>query len=117
MQKKIIMRKTFSKEFKREKVGLIELGRLKIKDVVATYEVSETSVRKWLIEFGNKYQKTERIVLEKISEENKNIELLKKIAELERLIGQQQLQIIYKDSIIETAEGIYGEDFKKKLKC
>lgn len=116
MQKKVKMRRTFSKDFKREKVKLIELGKLKIRDIVDTYSVSETSVRNWLIEFGSNYEKTERIVLEKISEENKNIELMKKISELERIIGQQQMQIIYKDSIIETAEKIYGEDFKKKFK-
>jgi hypothetical protein len=39
---------------------------------------------------------------------------MKKIAELERIIGKQQLQIIYKESVIECASELLGEDIEKK---
>lgn len=111
--KKTKTRRVFSLEFKKEKVGLIEQGKLRISEVCKTYEVSDPAVRKWLLKYG-KLPKTERIVVEKISEEQKNTELLKKIAELERVIGQQQLQLIYKESVIESASEFLGDDIEKK---
>jgi transposase-like protein len=108
------VRRTFSTEFKKEKVGLIEQGKLKIKDVCKTYEVSDAAVRKWIIQFGQAYMKTERVVVEKISEEAKTLELIQKVAELERVIGRQQLQIIYKDAVIKSASEVIGEDIEKK---
>lgn len=108
------VRRTFSTEFKKEKVSLIEQGKLKISEVCKVYEVSKVSVGKWMILYGKKFKKTERIVIEKISEEEKNVELMKRIAELERIIGQQQLQLIYKNAIIKCASDLCGEDIEKK---
>ena len=90
------MRRTFSTEFKKEKVILIEQGKLKVSDVSKMYEVTQTAVYKLLLKYSNSYSKTERLVVEKISEEAKTLDLMKKVAELERFIGKQQLQIIYK---------------------
>ena len=42
-------------------------------------------------------------------------ELEKKIAELERAIGQKQVQLDFKDKMIELAEQLYGIDIKKKF--
>lgn len=114
MEKIIKMRRTFSTEFKKEKVALIEQGKLRVSDVCKMYEVTQTSVRKWLIKFGKNYCKTERMVVEKISEEAKTLELISKVAELERVIGKQQLQIIYKEAVIQSATEILGEDIEKK---
>jgi hypothetical protein len=41
--------------------------------------------------------------------------LRKKVAELERLIGQKQILLEFKDKMIEIAEDMYGVDIKKKL--
>ncbi|MGB0879407.1 MAG: transposase [Polaribacter sp.] len=112
--KNLKTRRVFSTEFKKEKVGLIEQGKLRVSEVCKTYQVSSTSVYKWLSKYG-KLAKTERIVVEKISEESKNIELLKKIASLEQVIGQQQLQLIYKESIIECGSTLLGIDIEKKF--
>lgn len=106
-------RRVFSIAFKKEKVSLIEQGKLRISEICAIYEVSDTSVRKWIKKYG-KLEKSERIVVEKISEQTKTLALLKKVAELERVIGVQQLQIIYKDSVIENASLLVGEDIEKK---
>ena len=113
MESKKINR-VFSTEFKKEKISLIESGKLSVKEVSVTYEVSQTSVYKWLEKFG-KYGKNERVVVEKVSEENKNLSLLKKIAELERTIGQQQMQLIYKDAVIQKGSEYFKEDIEKKF--
>ncbi len=117
MDKLLKMRRRFSTEFVREKVSLIEEGKVTIAEICKTYEVTRTAVYKWLYKHGTKYQKQERIVVEKISEEKKTLELMQKVAELERVVGQQQLQIIYKDSVIKCASKAYGEDVEKKFNC
>lgn len=116
MKKNVKMRRTFSVEFKKEKVVLIESGKLKISEVCKTYEVTPTAVRKWLVKFGKNYHKTERIVVEKVSEQAKTLELMKMVANLERIVGQQQLQLIYKDALIESINEEIGEDIEKKYK-
>jgi transposase len=112
--KNLKTRRVFSTGFKKEKVSLIEQGKLSVSEVSKTYDVSDTAVYKWIAKYG-KLPKTERVVVEKISEQTKNIELLKKIAELERVIGSQQLQIIYKDSIIQNASSELGVNIEKKF--
>jgi transposase-like protein len=114
MEKNNKMRRTFSTEFKKEKVLLIEQGMLKVSEVSKMYEVTQTAVYKWLLKYGKTYSKTERLVVEKISEEAKTLDLMRKVAELERVIGKQQLQIIYKEAVIQSASEIIGEDIEKK---
>lgn len=107
--------RTFSEEFKREKVKLIDQGKIRVIEISRTYQVSANSVYKWI----NKYStlpKTERIVVEKVSESAKNAELMKKIADLERVVGQQQLKMLYLETVIECANELTGEDFEKKYK-
>ena len=106
--------RTFSYEFKKEKVALIECGKMKVSEVCKLYEVSETAVRKWMVKFG-KVGKGERFVVEKLSEGKKNLELLKKIADLERLIGQLQVSNMYLESVIEEGNKLVGGDLKKKF--
>lgn len=114
MEKNIKMRRTFSTEFKKEKVLLIEQGKLKVSEVSKMYAVTQTAVYKWLLKYGKSYSKTQRLVVENISEEAKTLDLMRKVAELERVIGKQQLQIIYKESVIQSASELIGEDIEKK---
>ncbi len=105
-------RRTFSEAFKKEKVGLIETGKITVSELSALYSVSTSSVYKWLRKYG-KYH-SESIVIQKQSEASKNIELLKKIASLEQFIGRMQLENSYLESIIECGSELIGEDLKKK---
>ncbi|MDD2635726.1 MAG: transposase [Bacteroidales bacterium] len=108
------MHRTFSSEFKKEKVLLIEQGKLTVSSVSKAYGVSRAAIYKWIHKYGLNYQKGERIVVEKISEEIKTKELQDKVVKLEQVIGQQQLQLIYKESVIKCASEHYGEDIEKK---
>jgi hypothetical protein len=49
------------------------------------------------------------------SDTTKILALQKKIAELERLLGQKQVLIDFKDKMIEIAEETYQVDIKKKF--
>jgi hypothetical protein len=60
-------------------------------------------------------KKTERLIVESQSDTQKILDLKKQIAELERLLGQKQIQLEFKDTMIEIAEEMYKIDIKKKL--
>ncbi len=108
-------RRTFSTAFKKEKVELIERGEITVSQISLIYEVSKTAIYKWIRKYS-KYSKNERIVVEKISEEAKALEYLKRIAELERVLGRKQMDIDYYESLIEAINEEFGYDVKKKLR-
>lgn len=107
--------RTFSTAFKKEKVELIEEGKLSVRDVSDLYEVSTTAIYKWLKKFS-KLPKDERIVVEKISEQQKNKDLIKMIQSLERSLGRKQLELDYYKTIVDLVSEETGEDIKKKYK-
>ena len=54
----------FSKSFKRAKVAEIARGVTKICEVVKQYEVSSTSVYRWLDKFGHTREKKESMIVD-----------------------------------------------------
>lgn len=108
-------RRTFSLSFKVQKVKEIELRQTKISEICKQYEISEVSVYKWIEKFGSMKKKKERIVIESESDTKQLLDLKRKVAELERIIGQKQILIDFKDKMIEIAEETYGVDIKKKF--
>ena len=49
------------------------------------------------------------------SEETKNSELQKKVAELERVVGQKQLEIDFLNKLLQIGSAELGFDFKKNF--
>lgn len=108
-------RRTFSNQFKQQKVREIETGRAKISEICRQYEVSATAVSRWLRKFGTmEKDKPERMIVESQSDSVQLLELKKEIAELQRIIGQKQLVIDFQNKMIEVAEEHYGIEIKKK---
>lgn len=106
----------FSESFKIEKVREIESGQLKISELVKEHEVSYVSVSRWIKKFGTmKKKKPARIIVESESDTKKMLELQKRVAELERIVGQKQILIDFKDKMIELAEEHYKVDIKKNF--
>ena len=105
----------FSEHFKRQKVKEIQAQRTSVNEVCKQYEVSSTSVYKWLKQYGTNYQSPIRTVVESESDTRELLALKKKNAELERLIGQKQIFIEFQTKMIELAEETYGVDIKKKF--
>lgn len=108
-------RRQFSKSFKIQKVREVELGMTKISEICKEYEVSDNAVRKWLHKYGLMSKKKERLIVESESDTKQLLELKRKVAELERLVGQKQIMLEFKDKMIDIAEEMYGVDIKKKL--
>jgi len=107
-------RRTFSEELKRKKVREIAEGRSTVREVSKAYEISDTSVYKWIALYSGK-QKPERTIVESKSDTAKILALQKRIAELERALGQKTTQLEFKDKMIELAEQTYKVDIKKKF--
>jgi transposase-like protein len=107
--------RTFSTAFKKEKVDLLDSGKLTVKELGTLYEVSQTAIYKWKKKYS-KLDESERVVVEKISESNKNIELLKRIRDLEQVIGRKQLELDYYKTAIDVLSEQTGEDILKKYK-
>ena len=108
-------RRSFSEEFKRQKVREIEQGVTRICEVSKEYEVSEKSVACWIKAYSNRYMKGVKTIVEAQSDTRKLLEMKAKIAELERALGQKQLLLEFQDKMIELAEETYGVDIKKKF--
>lgn len=104
----------FSDSFKIQKVRELEIGKTKVSELCKQYEVSATNVYRWLNKFGTMKDKTERLIIETESDTKQLLELRKKVAELEQIIGQKQILLDFKDKMIDLAEDTYGVDIKKK---
>ncbi len=108
-------RRHFSDSFKIQKVRELETGRTKVSELCFQYEVAYNTVYRWLNKFGSMKNKKERLIIESDSDTRQLLELKKKVAELERIIGQKQVMLDFKDKMIELAEETYGVDIKKKF--
>ena len=97
------------------KVREIERNLTTVTMVSREYEVSNTAVYKWLNKYSTLRAKQLRQIVEPMSDTHKIQELRKKIQELEQIIGQKQIQLEFKEKMIELAEEMYQVDIKKKL--
>lgn len=107
--------RNFSESFKKEKVREIERNLITVRQISREYEVSRTSVYKWLYKYSAFRKKGVRQIIEPMSDAKKIEDLKAKIKELERLVGQKQIQLEFKEKMIELAEEMYRIDIKKKF--
>lgn len=107
-------RRIFSEDFKIKKVREIENRETSVSEVSRTYQVRSANVYKWIKKYGSGPKEGVRLIVEMESDTKKLIELQKRIAELERVVGQKQLMIDFQLKMIEIAEEMYGIDIKKK---
>jgi len=105
----------FSEEFKKKKVRELERNISSVPDICKTYSVSRTSVYRWIYKYSAMAKKQVKQVVEAKSDTQKIRALEERIKELERIVGQKQLLIEFKDKMIEIAEADYGVDIKKKV--
>jgi transposase-like protein len=105
----------FSESFRQVKVKEIERNLTTVAAVCRDYEVSRSAVYKWIYKYSLNRKRQIRQIIEPMSDTQKIKELQAKIKELERLVGQKQIQLEFKDKMIEIAEEMYHVDIKKKL--
>lgn len=105
----------FSVDFKKKRVEELEKNLVSVCDICKTYQVSRTSVYKWLYTYSTMAKQQVRQVVEARSDTKKIQQLEDRIKELERIVGQKQLMIEFQDKMIDIAEDTYKVDIKKKL--
>lgn len=105
----------FSESFRKQKVRELDRNLTSVGLVCREFDVSRTSVYRWLHKYSVYRAKQVRQIVEPMSDARKIEELRKRIQELEQLVGQKQIQIEFKDKMIELAEQMYQIDIKKKL--
>jgi len=104
----------FSDDFKRKKVSEIDRNLTTIAEICREYQVSDSAVYKWIYKFSRMHKKKERQIVESKSDTKKILALKEKIKELERMVGQKQIEFDFLDKMIELAEEDMGVEIKKK---
>jgi len=114
-EQRVLYSRRFSEDFKKGKVKELERNLVSISDICKTYCVSRSAIYKWIYKYSIMAKKNVRQVVEAKSDTKKIQALEEKIKELERLVGQKQILLEFKDKMIEIAEKTYGVDIKKKV--
>ena len=105
--------RSFSIEFKKAKVLELSKGVITVNQLSKLYGVSAPSIYKWI----HLYSATPigvKTVVQMDSEQAKTGYLFKRVAELERSVGQKQLEIDYLNKLIEMLGEELNIDLKKK---
>ena len=115
MKESLRPRRIFSETLKREIVKQIEAGEMGVSAISREYSVNPASVYNWLNKYSRNLKRGEIMVVEKESEQRRNEELKAKIAELERIVGQKQMEIDFLNKVIEIGSQEVKVDIKKKI--
>jgi len=108
-------RRIFSESLKKKIVKELVSNRTTIKAITVEHQVSYQSVYKWLYQYSPQHQQKCTLVVQMDSEELKNTELRKRLAELERVVGQKQLEIDFLNKLLEVGSKELGFDLKKSF--
>jgi transposase-like protein len=105
----------FSEEFKKSKVKELVEKQITVTQLSRVYGVTRTAVYKWLYRYSAHHQKKTTLVVEMESESYKTKRLQQQVAELERIIGQKQLEIDFLNKLLEISSEELGFDLKKNF--
>ncbi|MEX2234231.1 MAG: transposase, partial [Cyclobacteriaceae bacterium] len=93
----------FSEEFKKSKVKEIIGKQVTITQLSRLYGVTRTALYKWLYKYSADHERKSTLVVQMESESYKTERLQQRVAELERTIGQKQLEIDFLNKLLEIA--------------
>ena len=108
-------KRSFSEDFKKSKIRELERNLTSVTEISKTYSVSRISVYRWIYKYSAMAKKQVKQVVEAKSDTQKIKAFEERIKELERIVGQKQLLLEFKDKMIEIAEATYNVDIKKKV--
>jgi transposase len=116
----IRQKRVFSEEFKREKVQELNAGLYSISScgsppVCKLWDVTSPAVYGWIYLYSPEHKKGTTMVVQKDSEAQRTSDLVHQVAELERCLGQKQMQLDYLEKLVELACKEYEIDFKKNF--
>jgi transposase-like protein len=106
----IKQKRYFSEEFRKAKVKEIEQKQISIAKLTRLYNISRSPVYYWIKKYSTEYKQATRIVVELESESQKTERLQLRVAELERIVGQKQLEIDFLNKLVEISSEELGVD-------
>jgi transposase len=115
--KKVILqnKRLFSEDFKKTCVKEYESGHFTVSELGRLYNINVKSIYRWIYKYSA-YNKKKVIVVEMEESSYKKVkDLQDRIKELERVVGQKQLNIDFLEKMIEIAKEHYGIDIKKNF--
>lgn len=104
----------FSESFKKQRVKEIERNMRTVSQVSREFEVSPAAVYKWVYKYSTYRKKGIKQIIEPMSDAKKIKELEDRVRELERMVGQKQIQLEFSEKVVEIASEMVGYDIKKK---
>lgn len=108
-------RRIFSEELKKKIIKDLVSKRTTIRSVMTEHQVSGNTVYRWLYKYSPHHEQKCILVVQMKSEELKSTELRQRVAELERIVGQKQLEIDFLNKLLEIGSGELGFDLKKSF--
>ncbi|MEO6168111.1 MAG: transposase [Chitinophagales bacterium] len=111
----IRQRRVFSEAFKKSRVKELVEKRITVKQIQRMYEVSSTSVYKWLYQYSPHHDQKTTLVVQMESEAERNKYLLQQVADLERVVGRKQMEIDFLNKMFEIGSEELGFDLKKNF--
>jgi transposase-like protein len=108
-------RRIFSEEVKKKAVKDLTSKRTTIKALMNEHQVSHQAIYTWLYKYSPYHDQKCTLIVQMKSEETKNSEWQKRVAELERIVGQKQLEIDFLNKLLEIGSSELGFDLKKNF--
>jgi transposase len=105
----------FDEALKRSIVERYDAKLLNIKEICELYEVTRTSVYKWIDLYSKDRQRGTIQVIQMESDVYKLKALNQHVATLEQVVGRKQMEIDYLEKLLEIASKELGIDLKKKF--
>jgi transposase len=113
--KLISKQRKFSEEFKKSIVNDFESGKFSVPQLERLHSIDCKSIYNWIYKYSRSNERGQRIVEMKDSSTQKLKALEQKIKDLERTVGQKQIQIDYLEKMIDIAKDELDIDIKKNF--
>lgn len=105
--------RVFTEEFKKARVKEYEKGEFTVREMSRLFDIQTMVIYRWIRKYSIYYQKKTVVVEMKDSSRKKLKDYEKRIADLERALGQKQMKIDFLEKMIDLAEGEYNIEIKK----
>lgn len=111
--KKLNRPRRYSRDFKRQLVSEYERGESTVLELSRRYQIAYQVIYRWIKEYSL-YNQQEYLIVEKSKSKSAALKSAQsRIRELERALGQKQLELEYLHKLLDLAKTDLGIDLKK----
>ena len=111
--KRISRKRKFSEDLKLKIVKEYESGAFSVVEMTKVYDISYQTIYNWIYKYSKYNKKSIQVVEMKDSQLLKLKQMEARIIELERAVGQKQMNIDYLEKMIDLAKEEFDIDIKK----